>query len=163
METTALLCVIGVILLFGLLVYVVYINRKINQSHETIESFLSSLSRSFHCAHWVELTLNEKGDRSDEEIAQIINQKITKEMEYELMIVFRKCHSFPSRQVKLYIGDTTTKEFIDKIYPTLGILYKKYVQKKASLDQINKEFFTTTKEIILLQLAKESALAIAKE
>lgn len=146
------------ILIFGMIGYVVYAKKRIKQSKEDIESFLCSLSRSFHYAKWTELHLHLKDEGSDEEIAHIINEKITTELEHEFPLLFAKLYRFPSTSFSVFTGDPTTNDFSVKIVPILRVLYQQYTCKNIPVASLRREFFKKTKEIILLELEKESSM-----
>lgn len=155
-DKITITCLILGIIVLGLIVYVVYARKRIKQSKEEIESFLGSLSRSFHDAKWTQTVLHAKDDRTNKEIAHLINEKIKRDLEYELKKLFPKLYVFPPRCFKFFTGDPTTNDFSAKIFPMIRALYQHYTCNKASLEELGTEFFTKTEEIVLLELEKEA-------
>lgn len=162
-NTGTLLCVAFVILIFGMIGYDVYDKKRIKQSKEDIESFLSSLSRSFHDAKWTHLYLHTKGERTNEEIAHIINEKLTTEIEHEFNALFPRLYLFPSTSFRIFSGDPTTNDFSVKICPVLRALYQRYTYYHTPVTTLHTEFCKKTKEIILLELEKESSNSDSKQ
>lgn len=154
--------IILAIIAFGMLAYAVYANKRIRKSKQDLQDFLASLSRSFHNAKWEQVDIPSKDGQTNEKIAEIINDKIKRDMEYDFKVLFPSLYFFPSRCFKFFTEDQATNNFSAQTFPIIKTSYQEYRAKKASLDELTLALFTKTKEIILLELEKEDTLSTKK-
>lgn len=147
---------IGVSIL--LVVYIVYIYIRNKRSKAYIHAFLRELAHSFHEAEWEYIYVN-KNILSPEELAENINKKLQKDMNAELDDFFAKLFYFPRTCSRISIQDETTSIFIEKIFPRLQELYHDYKYKRKSIENVKKQFFLTSNDIILSHLQKKYTIS----
>jgi hypothetical protein len=161
LATIWLLIAAAIVVLITL--FVIDINKKEKRSKESLERFLSTLSRSFHLASWSQLELHGGNKRTNKDVAKNINEMLIKDIKPEFDLLFLSLHHFPGKYKKHFTGDIPTHNFIDKISLTIEELYRRYKESNLSLKELNEEFFCNTQEIILAGLQKDSKPIVTKK